>query len=870
MKKIKKISVFLFLFVIINIMFSKMVFAESNQEIDLYYIDEKYQEYLTKPDDFPSSKKIDIENTSGNVSYKLIEGKTAEVSSDGIVSVKGKTMYCVDNFCSSSPISGATEKTTYEEGVNKIEVTTDTGSFVVTVNVNSYARYNAEKIMDDYIEENITDSMTEKEKMKKFLELLSQTRYSVESTSYVGLFSGSGGDCIASASAIVYFANKVGIKAHIRYAVNDATSAGNNHHNAAAILDGKLYVIEASYREEPPRSSTITLADNGFVSAIKNSKYVFIQYDGYDEVAYIPEFDFITILGSRAFMNGKHDETVVTTVHVPKTITSIEPLAFNGLSTLNNIIVDEDNPNYMSLDNILYSKDGKTIYSYPSGRTASSYTINNNVTTIGDYAFSYNSNLKNIVIPDSVTTIGKSAFYGNDFEGVVLPESVSNIGDAAFDKAVVENSTNGLHYVVVKNKNATLGKSLCTVITPMYGYAGSTAETYAEENGCFFGEIKEDQTEFKLINNLDISISSAEFDEEETIKPEIIIKDGDYVLQEGIDYVVKLKDVDNPYQMGRADINGIGNYVGFIDKSYDVTPKQIKYEYINPVVDYTGEIQSPIIEAEEGATVYYGNNSTSGLSTALREYKEPGTYTFGARIVKDNYDTVYLNNLTFTINYLDFTKVVVEDMPDYIYTGTPFFPNPKVTYDGKILEKGTDYTLNISSPFGPGVINVELTGKGIYSGTITKTYNIYGYNQFSVMMDKNNYSVTLNSTSQASLHTDPETEIMTYLIKWSSKDTSIATIDENGIITGKSIGTTTITGTYGRQTVSATVNVSDYIKGDMNMNGRLEAVDFILGLEYYIGKYNPARDLSSVYDMNGNGMMEAVDAILIYREYMKL
>ena len=78
-----------------------MVFAESNQEIDLYYIDEKYQEYLTKPDDFPSSKKIDIENTSGNVSYKLIEGKTAEVSSDGIVSVKGKVMYCTDNFCSS-------------------------------------------------------------------------------------------------------------------------------------------------------------------------------------------------------------------------------------------------------------------------------------------------------------------------------------------------------------------------------------------------------------------------------------------------------------------------------------------------------------------------------------------------------------------------------------------------------------------------------------------------------------------------------------------------------------------------------------------------------------------------------------------------
>ena len=55
------------------------------------------------------------------------------------------------------------------------------------------------------------------------------------------------------------------------------------------------------------------------------------------------------------------------------------------------------------------------------------------VTSIGDRAFDRNiKNLKNITIPDSVTSIGNSAFASCGLTSITIPGSVTNIGDHAF------------------------------------------------------------------------------------------------------------------------------------------------------------------------------------------------------------------------------------------------------------------------------------------------------------------------------------------------------------------------------------------------------------------------------------------------------
>ena len=77
--------------------------------------------------------------------------------------------------------------------------------------------------------------------------------------------------------------------------------------------------------------------------------------------------------------------------------------------------------------------------------------------------FEYCVRLKSIVIPDSVTSMGKWVFLGcTSLEKILIPESVTNIDEKAFLN--------------------------CNRVT-IYGYSDSYAENYAYENGINFNVI---------------------------------------------------------------------------------------------------------------------------------------------------------------------------------------------------------------------------------------------------------------------------------------------------------------------------------------------------------------------------------------------
>lgn len=100
-----------------------------------------------------------------------------------------------------------------------------------------------------------------------------------------------------------------------------------------------------------------------------------------------------------------------TTLTIPATIKSIGSMAFWGCKKLKTIKVDTGNADYCVIDNVLLTKDQKSLLLYPACRLSDNYTIPATVESIAEYAFE-NCKIKSIAIPATTTAIPTSTFYG--------------------------------------------------------------------------------------------------------------------------------------------------------------------------------------------------------------------------------------------------------------------------------------------------------------------------------------------------------------------------------------------------------------------------------------------------------------------------
>lgn len=136
---------------------------------------------------------------------------------------------------------------------------------------------------------------------------------------------------------------------------------------------------------------------------------------------------FVNIIGNSAF-NGCNN---INSITIPKSVSSIGSLAFSNFGGL--FFVDETNPNYSSLDGVLYNKN-KTILIQSPNTMKGTFKVPQNVTAIGNYAFAGCNELTEISLPKSLKTIGNNAFAGlKRLSGSFsIPDSVTDIGGSAF------------------------------------------------------------------------------------------------------------------------------------------------------------------------------------------------------------------------------------------------------------------------------------------------------------------------------------------------------------------------------------------------------------------------------------------------------
>ena len=223
--------------------------------------------------------------------------------------------------------------------------------------------------------------------------------------------------------------------------------------------------------------TSITIPDS--VTLIDDS--TFYHCSGLTSIA-IP--NSVTSIGSYAFSGCGS----LTSIIIPNSVTSIDKDAFNSCSGLQSIEVESGNSKFDSRDNCnaIIKTDTNTLIS-----GCKNTIIPDSVTSIGRTAFYNCSDLASITIPNSVTSISSSAFYGcSSLTSIEIPNSVTSISSSAFQNC------RGLTSVTIGSSVTSISSSVfygCTSIssitclatkapTVSSGTFGSSANYYTGRN----------------------------------------------------------------------------------------------------------------------------------------------------------------------------------------------------------------------------------------------------------------------------------------------------------------------------------------------------------------------------------------------------
>lgn len=131
-------------------------------------------------------------------------------------------------------------------------------------------------------------------------------------------------------------------------------------------------------------------------------------FEGCESLASIEIPNSVYLIHNGAFCNCSS----LTSITIPDSVSFIGYRAFSSCNSLTSINVSVNNPNFTSIDGVVYNSDKTQLIVYPPGKPNTTFSIPKTVTTIGPDSFFTCSLLTSITIPNTVTSIGENAFWG--------------------------------------------------------------------------------------------------------------------------------------------------------------------------------------------------------------------------------------------------------------------------------------------------------------------------------------------------------------------------------------------------------------------------------------------------------------------------
>lgn len=147
--------------------------------------------------------------------------------------------------------------------------------------------------------------------------------------------------------------------------------------------------------------------------------------------------DSVAAIGEGAFLNCNE----LVSLRLPASLSSFDP-AMLGCKKLTDLTVSENNPNFSSVDGVLFSKDKTTLVYYLPTREDAEYTVPDGTKEIADKAFSENVSLTKVTLPASLERVGANAFsncMGLETVSFAAESKQLVIDDRAFNNTAVSS-----------------------------------------------------------------------------------------------------------------------------------------------------------------------------------------------------------------------------------------------------------------------------------------------------------------------------------------------------------------------------------------------------------------------------------------------
>ena len=271
----------------------------------------------------------------------------------------------------------------------------------------------------------------------------------------------------------------------------------------------------------------------------------------------------------------------------------------------------------------------------------------------------------------------------------------------------------------IKNGTTTLKNRTDFTLTYQNNVNKGTAKVYIKGKGNYSGSCS---LTFSItarpVSTLKITVPSVTYNGKAQ-KPAVTVKYNNYKFKNGTDYTLSYK---NNTKIGTATVTvkGKGKLSGTRSVTFKINAKPIKNAVItyNNSLTYNGSTLSPAVTVKYGNatlkkntdyTVAYSNNVNAGTGTITIT----GKGIYGGSVKK-----------TFTIKKLGISATAVSGTGNKVYTGSVIKPVPVVKVGGRTLKNGTDFTVSYKNNTEPGTATLSVTGKGNYSGSVSKTFKI--------------------------------------------------------------------------------------------------------------------------------------------------